>query len=67
MSEVLTILQTSQEYMARHSYDATDVYPNQASDDSEMVVQIYESYMKIDMDGSGISVLHKFAMLVTSC
>ena len=50
---------TSQEYMARHAYDATDVYPNQASDDSEMIVQIYESYMRIDMDGSGISVLHK--------
>jgi len=32
---------TSQEYMARHAYDATDVYPNQASDDSEMIVQIY--------------------------
>ena len=50
---------TSQEYMARHAYDSTDVYPNQAAADSEIVVQIYESYMKIDMDGSGISVLHK--------
>lgn len=50
---------TSQEYMARHSYDSTDVYPNQAAADSEMVVQIYESYVKLDMDGSGISVLHK--------
>jgi hypothetical protein len=50
---------TSQEYMARHSYDSTDVYPNQAAADSEMVVQVYESYVKLDMDGSGISVLHK--------
>ena len=50
---------TSQEYMARHAYDSTDVYPNQAAADSEMVVQIYESYVKLDMDGSGISVLHK--------
>jgi hypothetical protein len=50
---------TSQEYMARHAYDSTDVYPNQAAADSEIIVQIYESYMKIDMDGSGISVLHK--------
>jgi len=50
---------TSQEYMARHAYDSTDVYPNQAAADSEMVVQVYESYLKFDMDGSGISVLHK--------
>jgi len=50
---------TSQEYMARHSYDATGVLPNQAADDSERVIQIFESYIRIDMDGSGISVLHK--------
>ena len=50
---------TSQEYMARHAYDATDTYPNQSSSDSESVVQVYESYIKLDMDGSGISVLHK--------
>ncbi len=50
---------TSQEYMARHAYDSTDVYPNQSAADSEMVVQIYESYVKLDMDGTGISVLHK--------
>jgi hypothetical protein len=50
---------TSQEYMARHAYDSTDVYPNQAAADSEIIVQVYESYMKLDMDGSGISVLHK--------
>jgi hypothetical protein len=50
---------TSQEYMARHAYDSTDVYPNQAAADSEMIVQVYESYVKLDMDGSGISVLHK--------
>ena len=34
---------TSQEYMARHSYDSTDVYPNQASADSEVMVEINES------------------------
>jgi len=50
---------TSQEYMARHSYDATDTYPNQASSDSEAMVVVCESYMKLDMDGTGISVLHK--------
>jgi hypothetical protein len=45
--------------MARHAYDSTDVYPNQAAADSEMVVQVYESYLKFDMDGSGVSILHK--------
>ncbi len=50
---------TSQEYMARHSYDSTDVYPNQASADSEVMVEINESYIKLDIDGSGVSVLHK--------
>ena len=50
---------TSQEYMARHSYDSTDVYPNQAAVDSEVMVMVNESYMKLDMDGSGVSVLHK--------
>ena len=50
---------TSQEYMARHSYDSTNVYPNQSADDSEVLVMVNESYMKLDMDGSGISVLHR--------
>lgn len=50
---------TSQEYMARHAYDATDVYPNQAGESSEQMVIVNESYMKLDIDGSGISVLHK--------
>ncbi len=50
---------TSQEYMARHSYDATDTYPNQAGAESEALVEINESYMKLDIDGSGVSVLHK--------
>ena len=50
---------TSQEYMARHAYDATDTYPNQAGESSEQMVIVNESYMKLDIDGSGISVLHK--------
>jgi hypothetical protein len=50
---------TSQEYMARHSYDATDTYPNQSGEESETEVEINESYMKLDIDGSGVSVLHK--------
>ena len=50
---------TSQEYMARHSYDSTNAYPNQAAVDSEVLVMVNESYMKLDMDGSGISVLHR--------
>tara|TARA_R100000664_G_scaffold17496_1_gene26420 strand:+ start:3207 stop:5225 length:2019 start_codon:yes stop_codon:yes gene_type:complete len=52
-------ISTSQEYMARHSYDSTDVYPNQASSDSETVVIVNESYIKLDIDGTGVSVLHK--------
>ena len=50
---------TSNEYLARHAYDATDSYPNQNSADSEKEIQIYESYIKLDADGSGVSVLHK--------
>ena len=50
---------TSNEYLARHAYDATDSYPNQNSADSEKEIQIYESYIKLDTDGSGVSVLHK--------
>ena len=50
---------TSQEYMARHSYDSTDVYPNQSSSDSETMVVVNESYVKLDIDGTGVSVLHK--------
>jgi len=50
---------TSQEYMARHSYDSTGMYPNQAAVDSEAMVQIFESYLKLDLEDDGISVLHK--------
>ena len=50
---------TSNEYLARHAYDSTDSYPNQNSADSEKEIQIYESYIKLDTDGSGVSVLHK--------
>ena len=50
---------TSNEYLARHAYDATDSYPNQNSADSEKEIQVYESYIKLDTDGSGVSVLHK--------
>jgi hypothetical protein len=50
---------TSQEYMARHSYDSTGYMAGQSAEDSEMVVQIFESYIRLDMDGSGVSVLHK--------
>ena len=50
---------TSNEYLARHAYDATDSYPNPNSADSEKEIQIYESYIKLDTDGSGVSVLHK--------
>ena len=50
---------TSNEYLARHAYDSTGSYPNQNSADSEKEIQIYESYIKLDTDGSGVSVLHK--------
>jgi len=50
---------TSQEYIARHSYDATGVFPSESSTEAGTEVLISESYMKLDMDGSGISVLHK--------
>ena len=52
-------LTTSQEYMARHFYDSTSISPNQAADDSEVMIMVNESYMKLDMDGSGVSVMHK--------
>jgi len=54
---------TSQEYMARHAYDATDVRPAQPAVDAEQMVQVYESYIYLDMDDSDVTVLHK----VISC
>ena len=50
---------TSQEYMARHSYDSTNTYPNQAAEESEVKVQVFESYTRLDMEEDGTSVLHK--------
>ena len=50
---------TSMEYMARHAYDATDVYPGQPATDAETQVQVYESYIKLDMEDTGVAVLHK--------
>ena len=50
---------TSQEYMASHTYDSTGVYPDHSSTEAGTMVEINESYMKLDIDGSGVSVLHK--------
>jgi len=50
---------TSPEYMARHSYDATDVSQTQTSSKAEEVVQIFESYIKCDMYDDGVSTLRK--------
>ena len=50
---------TSVEYISRHSYDASGAYPGDSNTESEVLVIINESYIKLDMDGSGISVLHK--------
>ena len=58
-SEGSDAITTSQEYMARHAYDSTGYLGGQAAEDTEMVVQIFESYIRLDMDNSGISVLHK--------
>jgi len=50
---------TSVEYISRHSYDASGAYPGDSNTESETLVIVNESYIKLDMDGSGISVLHK--------
>jgi hypothetical protein len=50
---------TTPEYMARHAYDATDTTPAQAAVPSEQTVEVFESYMRLDMEGDGITVLHK--------
>ena len=50
---------TSPEYMARHSYDATDVSQTQTSSKAEEVVQIFESYIKCDMYDDGVSTMRK--------
>jgi len=50
---------TSPEYMARHSYDSSQVSPQQSSAEHDQLVEIYESYMNLEMDDSEIAVLHK--------
>ena len=50
---------TSQEYIARHSYDSTGTFPDSSSVPSETMVMVNESYMQLDIDGTGVSVLHK--------
>ena len=50
---------TSPEYMARHSYDGTDVSPSQAADTAEEIVQIFEAYVRCDLYEDGVSTLRK--------
>lgn len=50
---------TSPEYIARHSYDATDVTPTQPAVSAEQTVEVLEAYLRLDMEGNGITVLHK--------
>ena len=50
---------TSPEYMARHSYDGTDVSPSQAADTAEEIVQVFEAYVRCDLYEDGVSTLRK--------
>ena len=50
---------TSPEYIARHSYDSSQIYPQQAASESDELVEIFESYLNLEMDDSEVAVLHK--------
>jgi hypothetical protein len=50
---------TSPEYIARHSYDSTQVAPSESTADYDQLVEVYESYLNLEMDDSEIAVLHK--------
>lgn len=50
---------TSQEYMARHAYDSTNVLSTGSVSKSEDTVEVFESYVKMDMEQSGVGVLYK--------
>ena len=50
---------TSQEYMARHAYDSTNVLSTGSVSKSEDTVEVFESYVKMDMEESGVGVLYK--------
>ena len=50
---------TSQEYMARHAYDSTNVLSTGSVSKSEDTVEVFESYVKMDIEESGVGVLYK--------
>ena len=51
---------TSEEYMARHSYDSTNIYPFEGtSNKPEQLIEVFESYLQLDMEEEDVSVLHK--------
>ena len=52
-------LTTSQEYMARHAYDSTGVSDTGSISKSEDTVEVFESYVKIDAEETGVGVLYK--------
>jgi len=50
---------TNPVFMARHSYDATDISPAQAKGPAEELVEIFESYIRCDIYDDGVSTLRK--------
>jgi hypothetical protein len=52
-------LTTSQEYMARHAYDSTGVSDTGSISKSEDTIEVFESYVKIDAEETGVGVLYK--------
>tara|TARA_R110000823_G_scaffold175596_3_gene308127 strand:+ start:55 stop:2070 length:2016 start_codon:yes stop_codon:yes gene_type:complete len=50
---------TSQEYMARHAYDNTNVTDIGSMSKSEDTVEVFESYTRLDMEDNGVGVLYK--------
>tara|TARA_R100000963_G_scaffold32628_1_gene24419 strand:- start:1387 stop:3405 length:2019 start_codon:yes stop_codon:yes gene_type:complete len=50
---------TSEEFTARHSYDSTGGATNQSSEESEELIEVFESYLNLDPKESGTSLLYK--------
>jgi len=50
---------SSQEYMARHAYDSTNVTDIGSMSKSEDTVEVFESYTRLDMEDNGVGVLYK--------
>tara|TARA_R100001463_G_scaffold59_9_gene298 strand:+ start:3419 stop:5434 length:2016 start_codon:yes stop_codon:yes gene_type:complete len=50
---------SSQEYMARHAYDSTNVTDIGSMSKSEDTIEVFESYTRLDMEDNGVGVLYK--------